>query len=72
MKEHAISIWYLIGQLLVIYGALIGGTGIYYCFHPQPERLILAYLHADLWWGVFMFLLGLFYISKFNPSKTKQ
>ncbi len=71
MKEHAISIWYLIGQLLVIYGVLIGSTGIYYCFFPPPQHLVLAHLHADVWWGIFMFFLGIFYVSKFRPSKIK-
>ena len=71
MKEHAISIWYLIGQLLAIYGLLIGGTGVYYCFFPPPQHLVLAHLHADVWWGIFMFLLGIFYVRKFRPSKIK-
>ncbi len=72
MKEHIVSIWYLIGQIMVVYGILIGGAGIYYCFYPPPEHLILAHLHADLWWGALMFALGVFYLSKFHPSKTKK
>lgn len=69
MKEQTLSIWYLIGQLLVIYGILIGGMGFYHLFYPPPQHLILTNLHADLWWGILILILGVFYTLKFRPSK---
>ncbi len=67
--EHQIPIWFFIGALLLIYGLLILGAGLYALVFPPPEaqRVALFHLHADVWWGAFMAIAGLFYCLRYNP-----
>jgi len=69
-KEHQIPIWFFIGTLLAIYGALIFGSGIYrWRFPPAAETVALSHLHADIWWGALLLVLGLVYSIRFRPWK---
>ena len=63
-----VSIWFFIGAILLIYGALILSVGIYHLFIPPAESAGLGYLHADLWWGALLLLWGLLYSWKHWPS----
>ena len=63
------SIWYFVGILLVIYGALILGEGIYQYVVPPSEKIVLAELHAGIWWGALMLALGVVYVTRFRPKK---
>jgi len=56
--KQMISIWIFIGLLLVAYGFLIMGEGMYELFVPQPHPVVLAELHAPLWWGALILILG--------------
>jgi len=67
--EHSISIWFFIGSLLLVYGILIGGTGIWEIVHPPERQVVLYQLHAGLWWGALLIILGGFYVVKFRPGK---
>ncbi|MCC6857818.1 MAG: hypothetical protein IT158_04620 [Bryobacterales bacterium] len=67
--KHFISIWFFIGLLLSVYGALILGAGIYDYFNPTPRDVVLAQLHAAIWWGALLLVLGLFYVIHFRPGK---
>jgi hypothetical protein len=71
MKENHVSIWFLIGLQLVIFGVLITGAGIYgYFVPPAPEhQTVLGGLYPAIWWGFLMLLVGLFYTVKFRPRK---
>lgn len=70
-EQHAISIWFFIGIVLVVYGALILGAGIYGLFVPPAHQVVLAKLHAGVWWGGLMLLFGIIYVVKFYPKKNK-
>ncbi len=70
MQQHRISIWFFIGILLGIYGILILGAGINELFHASEYSVHLANLHAGIWWGALLILLGLIYTIKFAPRKT--
>jgi hypothetical protein len=67
-----ISIWFFIGILLTIYGALICATGIYEIFVPPVQQVAMAYLRPAIWWGGMLLLLGLFYCHHFAPGKTRS
>lgn len=71
--EHngMISIWFFIGILLFIYGLLIGGAGIYDYVYPAAHPVVLSQLHAGLWWGILLTVLGAGYAWRFSPSKTR-
>jgi hypothetical protein len=67
--RHFISIWFFIGVLLAFYGLLIIGSGIWDLAHPQKHPVVLAQLHAPIWWGALLLALGGFYAVHFRPGK---
>lgn len=67
--KHFISIWFFIGVLLLVYGILILGAGIYELIVPPAHKVVLANLHAGVWWGALLIALGLLYSIKFRPGK---
>jgi hypothetical protein len=52
-----ISIWTWVGIVLLAYGLIITGTGIYYAFTGAPAT-VLGNLNPSLWWGAIMVLAG--------------
>jgi hypothetical protein len=72
MSHHAntISIWFFIGALLLVYGLLIGAAEVYAMVNPPAQRVVLHELHAGLWWGILLSLLGIFYVVRFRPRKS--
>jgi len=68
-NEHQIPIWFFIGLLLTVYGVLILGCGIYNLIYPPENPVKLANLHMDIWWGILLLVIGLFYSIKYRPSK---
>ncbi len=74
MHEHEgmISIWFFIGLLLFAYGVLIFSAGIYDLFQPPAKPVVLAQLHAGIWWGLLLLALGLLYSIRFRPRKTQN
>ena len=71
-KQHPFSIWFVIGLLLDLYGLMILGAGIYDYFVPSAKPVVMSHLHAPIWWGVLLILMGFFYTVKFHPKKTKM
>ncbi len=71
-KAHFISIWYFIGLLLVAYGVLITGAGVYELFWPPERHVVMADLHASIWWGALLLILGGFYVIHFSPNKRSS
>ena len=67
MHSSGISIWFFVGVLLTIYGAIILGYGLYELTLPQ---MAVANYHASVWWGALMLLLGLLYSIKFRPVRN--
>jgi hypothetical protein len=67
----SLSIWFFIGVSLLVNGALILGAGIYALASPPENRLVLSDLHADIWWGGLLFVLGLFYCWRFSPARER-
>jgi hypothetical protein len=57
-RKDMISIWLFIGLLLLVYGAIIMGQGMWELFSPPVHRTVLAELHASLWWGALLLVLG--------------
>ncbi len=55
------SIWFFVGLLLAILGAIITISAIYSLISPPPQAKIFSSLHPDLWWGAIMLIFGLFF-----------
>jgi hypothetical protein len=65
-----ISIWFFIGVALAVNGAIICGAGIYQLIEPPVNPgVVLFSLHANVWWGAVLFLVGLVYCVKFAPRR---
>lgn len=69
MRDGEISIWFFIGISLLVNGALIAGAGFWELFHPPANPVVLFRLHASLWWGLVLFILGVFYCFRFAPRR---
>ena len=65
-----ISIWFFVGVSLLVNGALILGTGIWEVYNPPTNPVVLFNLHANVWWGAVLFLLGILYSIKFAPKRA--
>jgi hypothetical protein len=77
MHGSGIPIWFFIGLLLAVYGAMILGYGVYewadvafYGGH-YPPGVELTRLHTPVWWGGVLAALGAFYVVKFRPRRAK-
>ncbi len=66
-----IPIWWFIGVLLAIYGALILGAGLYELAVPNPTPPVLYNLHAPIWWGAILLVVGVFYVRRFPLVRNR-
>lgn len=67
-SKGAIPIWYFIGLLLLVYGVIILGAGIYQLSHP-PDT-VLSELHVAIWWGALMLVIGVVYVYIHRPGRS--
>ena len=72
MHGSGIPIWFFIGVMLAIYGALILGYGVVEFVTGVYPPVQLVELHTPIWWGAILLVLGLLYIVKFRPSKAAK
>jgi hypothetical protein len=68
-KHEIIPVWFFVGVLFLVYGVLIFASGLAEWSHP-PDT-VLANLHAPVWWGGLMVVLGILYCGKFRPRGHK-
>jgi hypothetical protein len=64
-----ISIWFFIGISLLFNGVLIFGAGLYQLSHPPAVEVVLYDLHANVWWGGILLVIGLLYCIRYNPAR---
>ena len=69
-KEHQVVPiwffhWFAADRLRDHHSSVAAST--HWCI-PAERTVVLANLHADVWWGALMLVLGLFYTIKFRPS----
>lgn len=69
-EKKVVPIWFFIGMLLLAYGVIILASGLYSLVSPPEHTVVLAHLHADIWWGLLLLLMGAFYCIKFRPAKA--
>jgi len=71
-RPGMLSIWFFIGVLLLVYGILILGSGLYELGNPPEHPVVLANLHAGIWWGALLTMLGLIYTLGFRPGRGNR
>ena len=69
-KGGGISIWFFVGICLLVNGLLILGAGVWELFYPPANPVVLFRLHANVWWGAVLFLLGILYSLRFSPRRA--
>jgi hypothetical protein len=67
----SLSIWFFIGVSLAFNGAVILGRGIYELVSPPENRVVLYDLHANIWCGALLLMLGLFFGFRFSPTRER-
>ena len=67
-EHHMIPVWFFVGVILLIYGLIILGTGIYEFSSPPPT--VLASTHPAVWWGALLTVIGGIYVYLYMPKKS--
>lgn len=67
-KHHIIPVWFFVGILLFIYGVLIVISGLSE-WNTPPAGVQLTELHAPVWWGGVLTVLGGVYCLLFRPGR---
>lgn len=68
-KHHIIPVWFFVGLLLLVYGILILGSGL--AEWSNPPHTVLAELHAPVWWGALLTVIGAVYVFAFRPKRQQ-
>jgi hypothetical protein len=70
-KGGSISIWFFIGLSLFVNGVLILASGIYELIRPPQSPVVLFHLHAGVWWGALLTIIGAVYCIYYAPGKGR-
>jgi len=65
------TIWYFVGIVLLLMGALVFISGIVLLINPPAKPTVLAELHPALWWGGLMMIMGFIYLVA-NKNKVVE
>jgi hypothetical protein len=65
--KQRIPIWFFIGLLVIVYGFMVMGAGMWALFFPPAHAVALENLHADLWWSALMVVVGGFLVGMNSP-----
>jgi len=66
-RRHMLPVWFFIGLLLFVYGAIILITALGEWSHPPA--VVLSKYHPGVWGGIVLLLIGGFYVLRFRPKK---
>jgi hypothetical protein len=70
-RGGSISIWFFIGLSLLVNGLVILGAGVYQVFNSPEQPVVLFRLHAGVWWGALLAIIGAVYCIYFAPGKGR-
>jgi len=70
-RGGSLSIWFFIGISLLVNGILICGAGLYEFYHAPVRPVVLYHLHANIWWGAILAIIGAAYCIYFAPGKGR-
>lgn len=69
-ERKMLPVWFFVGILIFIYGVLILISGLTEWSHP-PDT-VLSNLHAPVWWGGLMIVMGAVFVKLFRPKKKAK
>ena len=58
-------------HISAVNGAIIFARGIYELMSPPEHQVVLYNLHANVWWGAVLLILGLFFSLRFSPARER-
>ena len=67
-QHHLIPVWFFVGVMVLVYGVAILLTGL--SEWSSPPATVLADVHAPVWWGGLLILIGGFYCYCFRPGRN--
>jgi len=67
----SLSIWFFTGISLAVNGAIIFATGLYEMSSPPEHAVVLGNLHANVWWGALLLIVGLFFSIRHSPARER-
>lgn len=68
-KRQIIPVWFFVGILFLVYGIIIFVSGLAN-WSNLPKGIELADLHAPVWWGALLIVLGAIYCGLFRPGRN--
>lgn len=68
-SRSAISVWFFVGISLLVNGLLVLGAGLYELFRSPEFPVVLYSLHASIWWGAALGILGAIYCFYYSPGR---
>lgn len=71
-RGTSISIWFFIGLCLLVDGVLTLIAGLYQLGHPPAHPVVLYSLHANLWWGAVLAMVGVGFCLGFAPGRHRE
>ena len=66
-----LSIWFFTGISLAVNGFIILAAGLYELATPPEHQVVLGNLHANVWWGALLLVLGLFFSIRHSPARER-
>jgi hypothetical protein len=69
-KHHIVQVWFFVGLMFLVYGCLILASGL--AEWSRPPATVLANLHAPVWWGGLLIVLGSIYCYRFRPQRDSS
>jgi hypothetical protein len=66
--RHIVPVWFFVGVMLLVYGGVILASGL--MEWSNPPATVLSNLHAPVWWGGLLTVLGAFYCYYFSPQRS--
>ena len=63
---EAISIWFFVGIMTLLYGIVLVGYGGWAWFSAREAPTVLNTLHPTFWWGLLLTIFGGFYTIKYR------
>ncbi|MDQ2862120.1 MAG: hypothetical protein M3R50_00465 [Bacteroidota bacterium] len=68
-EEEGFSIWLFVGIMLAIYGPIVLIANIPGLSTSQNQHVVLERLHAGIWWGILLTLIGALFLYLHWPGK---
>ncbi len=60
-SKKMIPVWFWVGVMMLTYGVLILGIGIYFVISP-PQNYAARWTNPNLWWGITMTIVGAIFL----------